>query len=142
MSEERRKKQQEQTDAASEPSKLWRDLAVALVVAAILIVAYRAVKGRRAGNHDAFAKCLAAKQVKMYGLYWCTHCAEQKEIFGPSFQYVPYIECGVKGSRSEEPACAQAGVKNFPTWQFPDGSRVEGAQQLQFLSEKTGCALP
>jgi hypothetical protein len=78
----------------------------------------------------------------MYGLYWCTHCAEQKDLFGPSFQYVPYIECGVKGSRSEEAVCAQSGVKNFPTWQFADGARVEGTQSLQFLSQKSGCSLP
>ena len=60
----------------------------------------------------------------MYGAYWCPHCAEQKEMFGTSFQYVPYVECGIKGSRDEAPVCAQAGVKHFPTWQFPDGERV------------------
>jgi hypothetical protein len=92
-------------------------------------------------NHDAFAKCLTAKQVTMYGLYWCEHCAEQKKMFGPSFQYVSYVECGIKGSRAEEPACAQAGVKNFPAWKFPDGSLVEGVRPLEFLSEKSGCSL-
>jgi hypothetical protein len=91
--------------------------------------------------HDVFAKCLASKQVTMYGLYWCEHCAEQKKMFGPSFQYVPYVECGIKGSRAEEPACIQAGIKNFPTWKFPDGSLVEGTKPLEFLSEKSGCSL-
>src|SRR5258707_1267850 len=66
--------------------------------------------------HDAFAKCLAAKQVKMYGLYWCERCAKQKEMFSSSFQYITYVECGIKGSRAEEPSCTQAGVQNFPTW--------------------------
>jgi len=78
----------------------------------------------------------------MYGAYWCPHCAEQKEMFGSSFQYVPYIECGIKGSRDEAPVCAQAGVKHFPTWQFPDGERREGALALQTLSQKSGCPLP
>lgn len=78
----------------------------------------------------------------MYGLYWCPHCEDQKEMFGSSFQYIPYVECGVKGSHKEEQVCTDAGVKNFPTWQFADGGRIEGPQALQFLSQKTGCSLP
>ena len=34
----------------------------------------------------------------MYGLYWCPHCIEQKEMFGAAFHYVPYVECAIKGS--------------------------------------------
>ena len=34
----------------------------------------------------------------MYGLYWCPHCIEQKEMFGDAFHYVPYVECAIKGS--------------------------------------------
>ena len=94
---------------------------------------------RRHPDYDAFAQCLAAKQVKMYGLYWCTHCADQKKMFGSSFQYVPYIECGVKGSRQEQPQCVQANVKNFPTWEFPGGSRHEGVLPLKDISERSGC---
>jgi len=92
-------------------------------------------------DYTAFAKCLTSKQVAMYGLYWCDHCAEQKKMFGPSFQYINYVECGVQGSRAEQPVCAQAGVKNFPTWKLPNGSLVEGVQPLQKLSETTGCSL-
>ena len=78
----------------------------------------------------------------MYGAYWCPHCADQKEMFRSSFQYVPYVECGVPGSRDEAPVCKDAGVKHFPTWQFGDGERREGTQTLQALQSKTGCALP
>ena len=92
-------------------------------------------------DYSAFGKCLTSKQVIMYGLYWCDHCAEQKKMFGSSFQYVTYVECGVQGSRAEQPVCVQAGVKNFPTWKLPDGSLVEGVLPLQKLSEKTGCSL-
>src|SRR3954471_20174402 len=90
-------------------------------------------------DYSTFAKCLASKQVTMYGLYWCEHCAEQKKMFGSAFQYVNYVECGVEGSRAEQPVCTQAGVKNFPTWKFPDGSLVEGTQPMEFLSGKSGC---
>jgi hypothetical protein len=78
----------------------------------------------------------------MYGAFWCSHCADQKELFASSFQYVPYVECGIKGSRAENEICLQAGVKRFPTWAFADGERREGLLQLQALSEKTGCSLP
>src|ERR1700690_2628426 len=98
-----------------------------IVIAGIIVLAFACVyffaRVRGSTRYDAFANCLTEKQIKMYGLYWCTHCAEQKEMFGESFKHVTYIECGVKGSRDEDPVCKDAGVKNFPTWQFPDGSR-------------------
>jgi len=61
---------------------------------------------------------------------------------GYAFQYVNYVECSPKGQRTENDTCKQAGIKNFPTWQFSDGIRVEGMLHLQALGEKTGCNLP
>ena len=58
----------------------------------------------------------------MYGLYWCPHCIEQKEMFGAAFHYVPYVECAIKGSSEMAPECKVAGVKLFPSWQFGDGA--------------------
>ena len=118
-----------------------------MIIIAVLIVgafggAYRLGRRKRTSRLDTFAQCLAGKQAKMYGVYWCTHCAEQKEMFGSSFQYIPYIECGIRGSRGEEASCLQAGVKHFPTWEFANGERVEGALPLQLLGAKTGCGLP
>jgi hypothetical protein len=63
-------------------------------------------------------------------------------MFESSFQYVPYVECGVSGSREEAPLCKDAGIKHFPTWQFADGERREGTLSLQVLGSKTGCSLP
>jgi len=77
----------------------------------------------------------------MYGLYWCEHCAEQKDMFGAAFRYVPYVECGIKGQRGQQPTCKDAGLKLFPTWQFA-GERHEGTLPLEAISEKTGCSLP
>ena len=112
-----------------------------LIVAAFAAVIYLGLR-KRGHRLDAFAQCLAVKQVKMYGAYWCPHCAEQKEMFESSFPYVPYVECGVPGSREEAPVCKGAGVKHFPTWQFADGERREGTQPLPALATKTGCGLP
>jgi hypothetical protein len=127
-------------------SETRNETRITIVITSVIVLAFAGVyyfaRLRQATRYDAFAKCLSDNQVKMYGLYWCTHCAEQKEMFGASFQHVTYVECGIKGSREEEPVCKEAGVKNFPTWQFPDGSRKEGAQPLQVLSDKSACTLP
>ncbi len=112
-----------------------------LIVAAFAVVIYLGLR-KRGSRLDAFAKCLAAKPAKMYGAYWCPHCADQKEMFESSFQYVPYVECGVPGSRDEAQVCKDAGIKHFPTWEFVGGERQEGTLALQALGTKTGCSLP
>ena len=78
----------------------------------------------------------------MYGAWWCPHCADQKEMFGLAFRYVNYTECSPEGLKTMNDTCKQAGIKGYPTWQFADGSRVEGPQSLKVLGEKTGCKLP
>ena len=120
---------------------LRKILTVMLIVAAFA-AAYYLGRRKRTQRLDTFAQCLTAKQAKMYGLSWCPHCAEQKEMFGSSFQYISYVECGTKGSHDEEASCVQEGIKHFPTWQFASGWRQEGTLSLQLLSEKTECSLP
>ena len=95
-------------------------------------------------NYDAFAQCLAKKQVVMYGAFWCPHCADQKKEFGSSFRYVHYVECAVAGQppNVQAPACRDMQIRKYPTWVFPDGERVEANLTLEKLSEKTGCKLP
>jgi hypothetical protein len=129
---------------ALKQAKSWRTrklVAATLMVAAVALVTYLGL-GQRRRRLDPFAKCLASRGVKMYGAYWCPHCAEQKEMFASSFQYVPYIECGLPGSHDQAPACKDAGIKHFPTWQFADGERREGTLPIEALGSKSGCALP
>jgi glutaredoxin len=91
---------------------------------------------------DSFAKCLTEKKATMYGVAWCPHCADQKELFGSSFQYVTYVDCAVPGTRKETDQCKALNIKHTPTWMFGDGSRLEGTIQLDKLSQQTGCKLP
>ncbi|HEY1270448.1 MAG TPA: hypothetical protein VGF08_00605 [Terriglobales bacterium] len=116
---------------------------IALVVLALAAVGY-AIKHKIDHKYDAFAKCLAARNVVMYGAYWCPHCEEQKELFGASFEHVRYVECGIPGNnRGETQECKDAGVKLFPTWQFPPvGERHEGNLSLETLGDRSGCPLP
>ncbi len=141
MSQERRKKQQERTREA-EPNPWIPKIAIGLLIVIIVAGGYMLIQRRETNKLNAFAKCLGDKGAKMYGAYWCPHCADQKERFGSSFQYAPYVECGIKGSRTTSQVCTDANVKHYPTWVFADGSRVEGDHPLDFLSQQTGCPLP
>jgi hypothetical protein len=141
MSEERRKRQQER-HGISKPNPRSRKYLVWGVVAVLCVGAYAVIWYHDTHHYDAFAKCLASKNVKMYGLYWCPHCIEQKEKFGKSFQYVPYIECAIKGSKELAPECKAAGTKNFPSWHFEGAPLHEGELSLEDLSGQTGCSLP
>jgi hypothetical protein len=141
MSEERRKRQQER-EAIGMPNTHTRKYLTWGGIAVLLLAAYAAGWYYRNHRYDTFAKCLALKQAKMYGLYWCPHCIEQKQMFGKSVQYVPYVECAIKGSRELAPECKAAGAKNFPTWQFAGAPLHEGELSLEDLSGQTGCSLP
>lgn len=133
----------QETSAGSpslQPKFLW--LGLAILFAAVAWGIYYFVVYRRPANAlDGFAKCLTDKGVKMYGAWWCPHCADQKELFGDAFQYVNYVECSPPGQKTQTDVCKQAGLKGYPTWQFADGSRAEGTVHLESLSEKTGCKL-
>ena len=141
MSEERRKRQLEREGSSSNGGNTKKMFTYGIVV---ILLGAAFIAGRYYRNHkyDAFAKCLGTKQAKMYGLYWCPHCIEQKEKFGDAFHYVPYQECAIKGSSEMAPACKIAGVKLFPSWQFGDEPPKEGVLSLEALSDKTGCSLP
>ena len=141
MSQERRKRQQDRQQEG-QPNTLWPKVATVAVVVAILAGLLWFVRHKQNRRMDAFARCLGDRGAKMYGAYWCPHCADQKEMFGASFEYAPYIECGIKGSRNLNPVCTEANIKHFPTWEFADGTRVEGAHALEFLGQTTGCPLP
>lgn len=113
------------------------------VLALVMLISSSVPRPSEAANRlDVFAKCLTAKKAKVYGLFWCPHCADQKEVFGSAFQYINYVECGVPGTRGETEECKAAGVKHFPTWEFADKTRKEAVLQLDQLSKQTGCPVP
>ncbi|MBD3210800.1 hypothetical protein GF318_05445 [Candidatus Micrarchaeota archaeon] len=70
----------------------------------------------------------------MYGASWCSHCKDQKEMFGDSWKHIDYIEC------SGANACRKAGIRGYPTWEI-DGNRYPGAASFEQLSSYSGCGL-
>ena len=134
---------EETAAAAARQGPRWIWIGVVFVVLAVAWAGYYFLYYRKPlSTLDSFAQCLTSKGTKMYGAWWCPHCKDQKESFGFAFRYVNYVECSPPGQRIMNDTCKQAGIKNFPTWQYPDGSRTEGLQPLDTLAQKTGCKLP
>lgn len=115
----------------------WVILVIVVAVAGFLVLTKLQNNTAQAGELDAFAQCLAAGKVTMYGADWCSHCQNEKKAFGSSFQYVPYVECP-----KDPKACLEKDIKGYPTWIFPDGKKMEGEQGALQLSFESGCALP
>ena len=120
--------------------KIW--IIVIFIILAIGAGVYFLIKqNNQPGRLDDFAKCIKDKGAKFYGAFWCSHCQNQKSLFGKSEKYLPYIECSTSDSRGQLEVCKQANIQGYPTWEFPDGSRQEGEISLKELSDKLGCPL-
>lgn len=126
-----------------------RNMATVIIFAAGAILAiyvYIANSPPPAHKYDALAKCIANTSTTFYGAFWCPHCREQETRFGTGADYLPYHECskpdGAPGTAGELQSCIDAGIQNYPTWVFPDGTNLVGVQTVEKLAEKTGCPLP
>lgn len=119
-------------------------IGIGIIVAIILVgaVFYSAKNNKIPGELDGFASCLAEKEAKFFGAFWCPHCQAQKKLFGRSVSKLPYIECSTPNGQAQTQICIDSNVESYPTWEFADGTRVTGEQTLAFLAEKTGCELP
>ena len=110
----------------------------AVVVVAVLIVIL-IINNNQPGELDDFARCLGDNGAKFYGAFWCSHCQDQKEMFGRSERLLPYIECSTADGNNQTIVCQQAKVESYPTWEFADGQRQTGVLSLETLAAKTGC---
>lgn len=93
------------------------------------------------GPYDTLATCLKEKQVVFYGAFWCPHCQATKAMFGKSVKLLPYVECSTPDGKSQLPVCTDAAITGYPTWVFPDGSRLSGEVDLETLAEKASCPI-
>lgn len=109
------------------------------IIAAVLLRAEGTPSGP--GKYDEFALCLKEKGALFYGAFWCPHCQSQKKLFGPSQKLLPYVECSTLDGRAQTKECIDKKVTGYPTWEFADGSRLNGEISLDKLAEKTSCPL-
>ncbi|MEM9164498.1 MAG: hypothetical protein AAGC54_15710 [Cyanobacteria bacterium P01_F01_bin.4] len=78
---------------------------------------------------------------KMYGAYWCPHCATQKELFRGAADRLPYIECDPNGANAQPELCQAKAIRAYPTWEI-DGEFYEGARSPGKLAQLTGFGPP
>jgi|SRR3989344_1319881 len=122
----------------------------AIIVVAFIVLIVSSSRGGGVANPqmDAFASCLTEKGATYYGAFWCPNCAKQNQKFGNSKKLVNYVECSTPDGKGQLQVCKDAGIKNYPTWEFPPTpgtttpSRLIGTQELATLAAKTGCELP
>lgn len=113
-------------------------------IALILIIAvcwYGYVQTTKPGPYDNLATCLKTKGVLFYGAFWCPHCQAQKAAFGNSAKLLPYVECSTPDGNGQTQICIDKGIQSYPTWIFPDGARLTGAQDPAALAATTSCPL-
>lgn len=89
------------------------------------------------GPYKEFAQCLTDANVVMYGTDWCSHCTDQKDMFGDDFDYIEFVNCDFN---SEE--CSAAGVYGYPTWTIDGELLGAGVQTFQDLGEAASCTVP
>ncbi|XP_062102722.1 thiol-disulfide oxidoreductase LTO1 [Humulus lupulus] len=89
----------------------------------------------------SLAKHLNSIGAKMYGAFWCSHCLEQKEMFGrEAAKFLNYVECfpnGFKKGTLMEKTCAVVGIEGFPTWVI-NGKVLSGELEFSELAEASG----
>ena len=84
---------------------------------------------------------LTGTVAKMYGAYWCPHCATQKSYFDGVVDRLPYVECDPDGIGAQPELCAEMQIYAYPTW-IIDGEYYEGSMLPGKLAAISGFELP
>jgi uncharacterized membrane protein len=87
----------------------------------------------------SLAEHLQKSGAKMYGAWSCSHCFEQKQLFGREAvkASLPYVECAEQGSNPQVELCKKEGITGYPTWSI-SGKKYPGVQSPEKLAELTG----
>lgn len=125
-------------------AKIFVSIIILLVFGVVLTVLLRLDNPTAGapGKYDEFAVCLKDKGAVFYGTFWCKYCNAQKKMFDVSQRLLPYVECSLPSGQGQTQVCIEKDIKGYPTWEFADGSRLQGVLSFEQLAEKTACAVP
>lgn len=86
----------------------------------------------------ALAQHLKKIDAKMYGGFFCSHCYEQKQLFGREAfkESINYIECHPEGKNPQLALCEKEGITGFPTWDIK-GKKYPGTQPPEELAKNS-----
>ena len=86
----------------------------------------------------ALAEHLTNSGAVIYTAYWCSHCNDQKQMFGKeASQKLKIVECAPDGRNSETALCKRKGIEGFPSWEIK-GKLDSGVKPLDRLAELSG----
>jgi uncharacterized membrane protein/glutaredoxin len=97
------------------------------------------VLSKSGASELSLAEHLQKSGAKMYGAWSCSHCFEQKQLFGREAvkASLPYVECAEKGKNSQVELCKKEGIEGYPTWSI-NGKKYPGVQSPEKLAELSG----
>jgi cyclophilin family peptidyl-prolyl cis-trans isomerase len=98
-------------------------------------------EGEPADDLVAFAKALTDSGTRFFGAAWCPHCTDQRQLFQDGGKFLPFVEV-TNPDRTPNQVAIDEGVTEYPTWEFPDGTRLTGVQSLQTLSQRAVVPIP
>ncbi len=98
-------------------------------------------EGEPANDLVAFAKALTDSGTRFFGAAWCPFCTEQKQLFEDGYKFLPFIEV-TNADRTPNQIAIDEGITEYPTWEFPDSTRLTGVQSLQTLAQRAGVSIP
>ncbi|MEM9264843.1 MAG: hypothetical protein AAGA46_04910 [Cyanobacteria bacterium P01_F01_bin.13] len=114
---------------------VWLSLGAMVAIASCQDIS---LKQLVAPSYEAqLAEYLSSAGAKMYGAYWCPHCARQKQLFGRAAELLPYVECDIRGVNAQVDLCNAIGINAYPTWQI-NGAFYLGTQPLNRLAIISG----
>ena len=117
---------------------------IILIVIVVIIgglVSLLVVQAKKPGKYDALAQCISESGATFYGAFWCPHCQATKAMFGRSAKLLPYVECSEPDGSGQLQVCIDKNITGYPTWEFADGSRLNGERTLEELAAKTNCSV-
>lgn len=74
-------------------SPMKRIIIASLFVSSLFLIGCGTTPQFTSEQTTALAQCLTKAGVKMYGTPTCSHCLDQKAMFGDSFKDINYIDC-------------------------------------------------
>ena len=117
--------------------KLFSFLLVSCLISQILEVRAEISLSNNPLKVQALSECLAEQKATMYGTKKCGHCQAQKEMFGPYFKNIRFVDCRANRESSRE--CNRQNIGKFPQWIFPNGQVIVREASLDTIAQRAGC---
>ena len=89
----------------------------------------------------ALAKAITASGAKFFGAGWCPHCTAQKQFFEDGQRYLPFVEV-TNPDHSLNAVGIANNITTYPTWVFPDGTRLTTESPPEVIAARAGVTIP